>query len=307
MRATFFDTLYEAAKADPRIILVNPDTGGYHCIAHTKNLPEQYVNIGIAEQNSIGFAAGLALEGKLPFVYNILAFATFRCYEQIRLDVCSMNLPVTVVGVGLGFDYSALGPSHQATEDVAVMRALPGLTILSPADDHMAAKMVDYCIQAPGPKYLRLDRQGTPLVYESSLPEMETGWHRLLTGREVVIVATGRMVPYAIKVAEKLRESSVEAGVIDLFKLKPFPEESLCEELSSCSCVASLEEHFVTGGIGTAILEALSSQGILLPVHRFGIDDAFCRVYGERHYLLKHHELDAESVAKKLLKRIRKN
>ena len=301
MRNIFFDTLYEASEQDPRIILINPDTAGFYCAKYIQKFPQRYVNVGIAEQNSVGIAAGLALEGKIPFIFNILTFASLRCYEQIRLDMCSMDLPVTIVGVGGGYDYSVLGPSHQATEDIAVMRVLPGMTVLNSSDDVMAAMMVEYCVEKPGPKYLRLDRTGTPLVHEKKLLDMEAGFHQFRFGKDVCIVATGRMINQALKMADVLNAHSIDAGVIDLFRIAPFPEESLCNAISCCRYVATLEEHFVAGGVGSALLEALSNQRLQRPLIRLGIPNKFCRVYGDREYLLKENALDVESLVARLI------
>jgi len=301
LRSVFFDKLCQAGRKDSRIILVNPDTAGFHCTDFVVNLPQQYVNVGIAEQNSIGLAAGLAQEGKIPFVFNILTFTAFRCYEQVRLDVCSMDLPVSLVGVGLGYDYSTLGPSHQATEDVAVMRLLPGITILSPSDDRLAGMMVDYCIEKPGPKYLRLDRIGAPLVYEHESPDLERGFHQLRVGRHLCIIATGRMIIQALEVARLLRQYSIEAGVIDLFRIKPFPAEDLGLTLANYPQIVTLEEHFVTGGLGSAVLEALSEQRMQKQILRLGIPDKFCRVYGHRDDLLKENLLDTETLVTRII------
>ncbi len=302
MRNVFFDRLNEVAKRDTRILLINPDTAGFHCERFIRELPTQYLNVGVAEQNSIGIAAGLALEGKLPFVFNILTFATLRCYEQVRLDLCSMDLPVTIVGVGAGFDYSVLGPSHQATEDIAVMRVLPGMTVLSCSDDTLAEAAVDFCVRQSGPKYLRLDRTGTPLVYqEGAQPDFERGFSLLRSGTTLCIVATGRMVVRALELADTLANHSIQAGVIDVFKIKPLQEELFCREVSPYPRIATLEEHFVTGGLGSVVLEALANQGQSRQVLRLAVPDRFCRVCGDRTYLQRVNQLDVASLVQRLM------
>lgn len=306
MRDAFSEELYELAKIDHRIILVTSDTGA---LCHDKirsELSVQYINVGIAEQNMIGIAAGLAMAGKLPFVYAIASFATFRCYEQIRVDLCCMELPVTVVGVGAGFDYSTLGPTHHSTEDIAVMRALPNMNILSPSDSLVAKEMVSYSIKEPGPKYIRLDRTGIPLVYEErKRPDLSKGMTVVREGRDICIVATGRMVVRALELAEALARYSLDIGVIDLFRLKPLNEELLFEMVNSYCQIVTLEEHFVTGGIGSIILEAFSSNGKSIPILRFGVPDKFCREYGDREHLQKVNGLDVEYLTNAILKRLK--
>lgn len=306
MRDAFSEELYELAKKDPRVILVTSDTGA---ICHDEiryKLSSQYLNVGIAEQNMIGIAAGLAMSGKRPFVYAIATFAALRCYEQIRVDLCCMELPVVVVGVGAGFDYNTLGPTHHATEDLAVMRGLPVMTVLSPSDSLMAKKMVGYCIEKPGPKYIRLDRTGIPLIYSKDIePNIEEGLSVLREGRDICIVATGRMVLRALELADALSLSSIDTGVIDLFRIKPVNEDYLCQILSCYEQIVAIEEHFITGGIGSVVLETLSNKGEPRSILRCGIPDRFCRVYGKREYLQKQNWLDLVSLKESIIKRLK--
>ena len=228
MRDAFFRALFEEARRDPRIVLVNPDTAGFYCEAFRREIPDQYLNVGIAEQNAVGVCAGLALTGRRPFLFNILAFNSFRCFEQVRLDVCVMKLGVVLVGVGAGFDYGLFGPSHHTMEDLALMRSLPGMAVWSPADEGVAAALVPSCVEAGGPAYLRLDRTGTPLVYPSgATPQLSDGLAVLLPGRDLLLAATGRMVRRAMEVASALRAASVDAGVVIFSVSNRFPKAAL--------------------------------------------------------------------------------
>ena len=305
MRDAFSQQIYERAKTDDRVILVTSDTGA---ICHDKvryELSNQYLNVGIAEQNMVGVGAGMALGGKIPFVYAIATFSALRCYEQTRVDICCIGLPVTVVGVGAGFDYNTLGPTHHSVEDLAVMRVLPNMTVFSPSDSLMAEQVVDYCIDEPGPKYVRLDRTGIPLVYKAGQKlDLKQGMTVLREGKDVCIFATGRMVLRALELAKELEKHSVSVGVIDFYKIAPVNSDLLCDIVGKYKHIASLEEHFVTGGIGSAILETLSDAGIGRPVFRFGIPDKYCRIYGPREYLLKENGLDLETLTRNLLKKI---
>jgi transketolase len=302
MREAFLQALLQEARSDARIVLVNPDTVGFHCETYRRELPDQYLNTGIAEQNAVGVSAGLALAGRRPFIFNILAFNSFRCFEQVRLDVCAMNLGVVLVGVGAGIDYGAFGPSHHAMEDVALMRSLPGMSVWSPADEIVAAALVRHCVEAGGPMYLRLHRAGERFIYRSDAPpDLSEGLAVLRPGRDLLLAATGPMVGRAMEVAEVLSARSVDAGVVDVFRLKPFPERRFVELATSFSRIATLEEHFISGGLGSAVLEALADHDLPRNVRRFGLPDRFCRVCGDRDYLHRESGLDAATLVARLL------
>ncbi len=302
MREVFLDQLFEAARRDARIVLVNPDSMGFYCEAFRRELPGQYLNVGIAEQNAIGVAAGLALTGRRPFVFNILAFNSFRCFEQVRLDVCAMNLSVVLAGIGAGVDYGVFGPSHHTMEDVALMRTLPGMTVWSPSDDITAGRLARRSIQDGGPAYIRLNREGRPLIYSNgSTSDLNEGLAVLRQGRDLLLAATGPMVRRAMEVAATLAPSGIDAGVIDVFRLKPFPERRVVELAATYPRIATIEEHFVSGGLGTAVLEALANHGLYRNLRRFGFPEGFQRICGDREHLHRRAGLDAQFLAAQLL------
>jgi transketolase len=307
MRDVFFYSLYNLAKRDKDIILITADTGAICHDEFKQKLSNQYINIGIAEQNMVGVAAGLAMSGKIVYIYAIIPFVTMRCYEQIRVDLCCMNLPVTIVGVGAGFDYSTLGPTHHGTEDIALMRSLPEMTIYSPADSLMADFLARVSYKQSGPKYIRLDRTGYPLIYKDTKEiDVSKGFSLLKKGNDLYIIATGRMVYTALKVAKKLSALSIHAGVVDLFKIKPIDEEMLWDVIKKVRYVVTLEEHFVTGGIGDAVADMLITR-INIPVLKsIGIPNQFCRKYGTREYLQHLNKLDVDSVTVSIRKWIKK-
>jgi transketolase len=302
MRAAFLQALFEEARRDARIVLVNPDTVGFYCESYRREFPDQYLNAGIAEQNAVGVSAGLALTGRRPFVFNILAFNSFRCFEQVRLDVCAMDLSIVLVGIGAGIDYGNFGPSHHAMGDVALMRSLPGMTVWSPADEVAAATLVRHCLQAGGPAYLRLHRSEKRLVYRNGAPpELKEGLAVLRPGRDLLIAATGPMVRRALEVADALSSHAVDTGVVDVFRLKPFPEQRFVDLAEPFSRIATLEEHLTSGGLGSAVLEALADRGLPKNVRRFGLPDRFWRVCGDRDYLHRQCGLDAATLVARLL------
>lgn len=302
MRDTFFDVLFNLARKDKNLILITADIGAVCHNEFRQKLPEQYINIGVAEQNMIGVAAGLALAGKMVYVYSIIPFVTMRCYEQIRVDLCTMNLPVTVVGIGAGFDYSTLGPTHHGTEDIGLMGLLPNMSIYSPSDSRMAGLMAKICYeQRSGPKYVRLDREGIPLIYKQSKQiDIKKGFTVLKKKSDGYIISTGRMLVTALKVAQELSSASLEIGVIDLFRIKPMNKAMLWQTIKNSKFIITLEEHFVNGGIGSIFAQFLIENNAGIPFKAIGLDNAFCRKYGVRKYLQRLNHIDQDGIAKSL-------
>lgn len=307
MRDAFSDSLYGLARKDKRIILITADTGAICHDKFKRNLSSQYINVGIAEQNMVGIAAGLAMSGKIVYVYALVPFATARCYEQIKVDLCCMKLPVNIVGIGPGFDYSTLGPTHHGTEDIALMRSLPEMNIYSPCDSISAEAMVEVTYSSAGPKYIRLDRIGFPLVYKNKKNiNIAQGFSLLKEGRDLYIIATGRMVYNALQVARRLSVHSIRAGVVDLFKIKPMNKESVLEVIGKTGRIVTLEEHFISGGIGSLICETLASEGSAPVLKSIGIPLEFCRKYGSREYLQRINRIDIDSVTDSIRKWLKK-
>lgn len=301
MRDAFFDSLFTIARKDKDLVLVTADTGAVCHDEFKKVLPRQYINVGIAEQNMIGVAAGLAMLGKKVYVYAIVPFATMRCYEQIRVDLCCMDLPVNIIGIGAGFDYSTLGPTHHGTEDIALMRALPGMKIYSPSDSLSAAYFAKVSYDGLGVKYIRLDRTGLPLVYKNKKQiNIHKGFTVLKRGTDVFIIATGRMVDNALKISTELAKYSISVGVIDLFKIKPINKKVLSDVLKDIKQVVTLEEHFTTGGIGSSIAEIFATSFKSPQLSIIGVPDCFCRRYGTREYLQRINKIDVKSVVKQI-------
>lgn len=301
MRDTFFDALFELAKRDRNLILISADTGAICLDKFKKHLKKQYLNVGIAEQNMIGVAAGLALLGKKVYVYAIIPFATMRCYEQIRIDLCCMDLDVTVVGVGAGFDYSTLGPTHHGTEDIALMRMLPGMKVYSPSDSLLAEVLAKVSYREDGPKYIRLDRTGFPLIYKNRREiDLKKGFSILRKGKDLYILSTGRMTYHALQVSRKLSQRSIQAGVIDLFRIKPLNEDELWQVVKEVKYLVTLEEHFEIGGIADAVGRILLSKSRGPIFKSLGIKNEFCREYGSREYLYRCNKLDVENIVERI-------
>jgi transketolase len=298
MREAFIRALSELAAQDERIILVNGDLGFGVLDDFREHFPDQYVNAGVAEQNMTAVACGMALTGARAYTYSIGNFPTLRCLEQLRNDVCYHHADVTVVAVGGGFSYGQLGVSHFATEDLGVMRALPGMTVVAPSDPWQAYELTRQLHARGGPSYLRVDKgsAGVPAG------EVELGKVRQVrAGRDAVIFSTGAILSEAIAAADELESAGLRVRVIDVHTIKPLDLAGICSAARDCGHVFTLEEHVIAGGLGSAVAEASADAGISLKsFRRIGLEDSFPDVVGDQPYLRARYGLDAASVAAKI-------
>lgn len=292
MRSAFSQALVEAALADSRLVLLTGDHGYALFDDFRRICPGQYINCGVAEQNMVGVAAGLAKGGLRPVVYGLSAFVPIRVLEQIKLDVCAENLPVVFIGDGAGVVYSTLGTSHQCAEDVAALRALPNMSILSPADDLEMTACMRLALAADGPVYLRMGKADLGRVH-ANIPRLEWGeLCRLQEGRgRLAWIATGSMVVTALAAVRHWAGSSVWSAPA----LKPLNGEAIVRACRPHQAVVVLEEHSIHGGLGAAVAEILSARAPSW-VCRIGIQDRFSEHCGSYGYLMKEHGLDAASV-----------
>lgn len=300
MRDAFFDELNRIASEDRNTLLLTDDQGALSLDWMRQNLPNQYFNVGIAEQNLVSVAAGLALGGKVPFIYGIATFMTMRCYEQIRDDLCALGLPVTIVASGPGYTYASDGPTHHATNDVAIMRTLPGMTILSPSDAASTSNFVRMAHQQQGPTYVRIEKGTLGKIYKDG-HDFSAGFDVLIEGADLIIVSTGYMVQQAINVVEELRHHGIRAGLLDLYRLKPVDGPSLLNAIGAVPRIATLEEHSFIGGLGSIVSEILADEGQATPIKRFALPDRFMYEYGSRDWLLAQDGLDTYNVTNTIL------
>ncbi|MEI7989541.1 MAG: transketolase C-terminal domain-containing protein [Chloroflexota bacterium] len=300
-RDATFAELYEIALHDRNVILLTADTGAFKFKDFVRDLPRQFYNVGIAEQNAISLAAGLALAGKKVFVFGITSFVTLRCYEQIKIDVCCMNLPVTILGMGTGYGYSFDGPTHHVTQDIAIMRALPGITIWGPSDCTMTAAVVHLAYQTQGPAYIRIDKGPLRPIYDPQSPDFSQGVTNLVSGEDLTIVSTGPMVTQAYKVVEALAKNGIQAGIIDLYRLKPVNEQILVDYLRNVKKIVTLEEHALSGGLGDIVCTILADHQVFIPVKRIGIPDNYQLEVGNREYVRMLEGLDVEGITRTIL------
>ncbi len=305
IRDAFFDELYTIAKNDPNVIFLTADMGAYSLVMFKEELSSQYINLGAAEQNMVSIAAGLALGGKIVFIYSIIPFVTLHCYEQIKIDLCCMNLPVTIIGAGPGFTSGSDGPTHNATQDIAVMRVLPEMTILNPSDPVMIQAFANFAYRIPGPKYIRMDKGKFPVIYDGKNNDFSDGLTELRKGRDLTIIATGIMVHWALKAADELNIRSLSTGVIDLYRLKPLNVEKLLKIINTSKYVVTLEENSIIGGIGSAVSEIFSDTGRNVLLKRLAVPDQHCFKTGDRESLNAFYNLDTPGIVKAILDWIR--
>lgn len=294
MRDTFSAALVRLALSDPKVLLLTGDHGYALFDEFRQRCPDQYINAGIAEQNMVGMAAGLARTGFRPFVYGLAAFVPVRTLEQIKLDIAHDHLPVVLLGDGAGFVYSHLGTSHQSTEDIACTRAIPGMTILSPADRHEIAACMNLAYAVQGPVYMRIGKSDRGDCHAMPIRELLPG--QLVRLREghpdrPALLATGSMLRTAIDLAD----AGLGAAVWSAPSIKPLAAEQVCAAAESGSGLVVLEEHSVLGGLGAAVTEILSEH-IPKRVLRIGVPDRFSAKCGTHAYLMTEHGLDYNSV-----------
>lgn len=299
MRDAFSNALVRLAEQDPKLLLLTGDHGYALFDEFRSRAPGQYINAGIAEQNMVGMAAGLARLGFRPFVYGLSAFVPVRVLEQIKLDIAHDDLPVVLLGDGAGFVYSHLGTSHQSTEDIACTRALPGLTILSPADAHEMTACMDLAYACRRPVYMRMGKSDRGAVHDAALPPLQTGGLlQLCAGAPggLVLLATGSMVRTALDVVQ---QGLPDAAVWSVPSIKPLDADAVIAATAATAGVVVLEEHSTLGGLGSAIAELLGERRPT-PILRIGVEDRFSQHCGTYAYLLREHGLDTETVTARI-------
>ena len=305
MRKTCLNTIYEIAKKDKKILFIGSDLGPGVLSDFKKNMPKRFFMEGVSEQSIIGLSAGLAMEGFKPYVNTIATFLTRRCFEQVAIDLCLHNLPVRLIGNGGGLVYAPLGPTHQAIEDISIMRTLPNMTIIAPCDAVEMKELVKESANYKNPIYFRLAKGGDAVVTKSNdkikigkgLLKIEPGSHLLIT--------TGVMTQVAMQAAQKLQtEFNIKCGVIHLGTVKPLDKEILSNWIPKVKKIITVEENLLAGGFGSSILEFTEENFSenLSKISRMGLKDNFVDKFGTQDLLLKNSGLTVDNIIKKILK-----
>jgi len=302
MRKSFVKALIELAKKDKDVCLLTGDLG-YHVFEEfVKEFPDRFFNCGISEQNMVGMSAGLALSGKKPYVYSIVPFATLRPFEQIRTDICYQNLNVKIIGVGGGFSYGTLGSTHIVLEDLAVMRALPNMTVLCPSDLFETEELVLRSYEKSGPTYIRLTNAGQFKTYDQK-PMLEIGKSKVLKdGKDGLIIASGLQAGFSLEAANELEKNGHNFKVISLHTIKPIDKKDILSHAKGINKIFVFEEHSIFGGVGSALAEIFLEAGWQGKFKSIGVPDEFSKDIGTADYLRKKYLIDKEGIIKIILK-----
>jgi transketolase len=297
MRNAFIRGLTTLAERDPRVVLLTGDLGFKIFDDFAGRFPRRFYNAGVAEANMMGVAGGLALGGLKPFAYSIVPFATLRCLEQIRNDICYQDAAVTVVGVGGGYSYGANGATHHALEDVAIMRCLPGMTVVCPGDPVEAELATQAAGKHTGPLYLRLGRAGDAVVHASAPPFLIGRAIVVREGGDCALIATGGVLPVAVAAAGQLAGEGIDCRVVSMHTVKPLDQTLLRECAVEYGALFTIEEHGLAGGFGSAVGEWLAASGVRCRLRCFGAGDGFAHLCGGQEYFRRMQGITAEQIA----------
>ncbi len=309
MRQTCVNMVFELAKRDPRVFYLGSDLSPDITARMTREMPSRAFMEGVSEANVVGMAAGLAMEGYIPFVHTIATFITRRCYEQVALDLCLHNLPVRLIGNGGGLVYAPLGPTHLAIEDIAIMRALPNMTVVAVSDADEMRRLMNQTLDWPGPIYIRLAKGGDPIVSRA-----ENGFEigkaipmRTEAGASVALISSGIMTSHALTAADLLSEQGFKSDVLHVHTIKPLDAEAIRRCARGARLVVTIEEHTIVGGLGSAVLDSLIDDiGCGAPaIKRLGIPDTFAQSYGTQNDLLETYGLLPEQISSTIVEALR--
>lgn len=287
MRTTFVKTLIELARKDERIFLLTPDMGYSVLEIFRDEFPNRFLNTGIAEQNTISVAAGLATSGKIVYVYSIIPFVTMRCFEQVRIDLAYNNTNVKIVGIGAGMTYGSLGPTHHSVEDIAIMRAIPNMTVLCPGDPIETEELVRQSYEINGPVYIRLGKNGEPKIHPDGA-RIEIGKATHVTkGDDLVLVTTSNTLERARKWVDEWKKEGVRVNLISMHTIKPFDAKTIQDVINRNIPIITFEEHNIIGGLGSAVAEVIAESGKPVNFKRIGINDTFSHYVGGHEFQRK--------------------
>jgi transketolase len=299
MRDHFISSLTEIAQKNNNIILITGDLGFGVLDNFIEKYPKQFINSGVAEQNMTGIASGLGMDGKVVFTYSIGNFNTLRCLEQIRNDACYHNSNVNIVSVGGGFSYGALGYSHHATEDIAIMRAIPNLRVFSPCDFWEIQEITKKVVELGGVNYIRIDKSSAGNTRKND-EDFIVGKGRVLTdGTDVTIIATGGIVELALEAQKKINLSGISCKVVSMHTIKPIDKNLIIDCVKNTDALVTLEEHSLIGGLGSAVSEILMQESVYPKRFKMmGLESSFSTIVGSQSFLREHNNLDTSSIIK---------
>jgi transketolase len=299
MRKTSLDMVLELARKDPRVVFIGSDLGAGTLKEFQDEFPDRFFMEGVAEQNLVGMAAGLAKDGFIPYINTIATFLTRRCFEQVAVDLCLHNLPVRLIANGGGLVYAPLGPTHIAIDDIALMRTLPNMTVVAPSDAPEMRRFVPETLNWPGPVYIRLGKGGDPVISQKDDP-FTIGKAKVYRDKgDVLICGSGIMTERGIKAADLLAQRGISCQVVHFHTIKPLDEETLFARARNARLIVTLDEHLLAGGLGSAVAEAMTDRytSRIPAIRRLGLNDRFTDDYGSQDSLLASLGLDAAGIA----------
>ena len=302
MRTTFIKTLTELAGEDQRIIFLTGDLGYMVVDDFVQNYGDRFFNAGVAEQNMVGMAAGLAEAGFLPFVYSIATFAALRPYEFIRNDAILHRFPVRIVGVGGGFEYGYNGPTHYGIEDVGVMRIQAGITTIVPADFEQTRSALLATYDLPQPIYYRLGKDEKTVI-PGLKGDFALGKANIVRqGDDILLLAMGSIASEAVRAADELANKGISAEVMTVSSFNPSPVEDLLDTISNFKLAVSVEEHYINGGLGSLTAEVIAENQLDCRLIRCGLREAPNGITGSYQFMKEHHQISAEALAATMMK-----
>ncbi len=304
MRDSFVKTLMDIAEKDKNVVLITGDLGFGVLKPFWEKFPDQFINAGIAEQDMTGFAAGMALCGKTVFTYSIGNFPTLRCIEQIRNDCAYHNANVKIVCVGGGFTYGPLGMSHHATEDIAVMRAMPDVTVFAPGDAAEAAACTKAMYETPGTCYLRLGRGGEPKIHESAVDFTVGKAIEIRQGKRVALFSTGAVYEEVAGAAKMLENAGITPAVYTFPSVKPIDKALIKKCAVEFELIATVEEHNIVGGFGSAVAEVMATVPCKARLALIGLEDKYSSTVGSQKYLREIYGMSAEKIFERISEEI---
>jgi transketolase len=300
MRNAFADEITQLATHDSRVVMLSADIGNRLFDKFKARQPERFYNCGVAEANMMSMAAGLASTGLRPVCYTITPFITSRCFEQIRVDVCYHRVPVVIVGTGSGLSYAGLGATHHSLEDLALLRSLPNMRVLAPADSMELRSCLREAFKTDQPTYIRIGKKGEPVFFPTPPPFEFGRWQKVRSGSRVAILSVGNMLPVALEAADTLAAAGPTPTVYSCASVKPLDEATLASVFTECDTVVSVEEHNLIGGFGSAVAEWVVDRPMPLRARfiRLGAADHFLHEAGEQEHARKVHGLTAAAIVK---------
>lgn len=301
MQSRYISKLMELAQQDNKVCHLLADSGTNFDVHFKRNFPDRIFNFGIAEQNTIGIAAGLAFGGKMPFVFLQGAFIVYRAMEFVRDDICFQNANVKLIGQGSGVSLPGLGPTHHTSEDIAILRALPNIKVYTPATPIQVAVCTQELYDVVGPCYMRIEMNHEKEFFDEDYVMPQTGQDVMTVGDDVAIFTYGSILEEVMQAAEMLQEEGILASVVNVVRMKPFDESNIIKLASKVKKIVTAEEHQANGGLGSIVADVLAKHGIGMPLLKIGFNDAFAKGYAPTQRKIRiENELDAKSIRKRV-------